>query len=1152
MLRASHLSCGLVSLVLAAACFVSTPTAFCQADTASISGTVTDPSGAVVPNAKVTIRNDATAAERTTQSNSVGEFVVTNLPPGTYTIRTEAQGFQAAVQNQLHLDPNIGSRVNMILKPGSAGETVTVSANANTVQTDSSAVGQLVTTQQVKSIQLNGRNPFYLAQLEPGVMRNASMGAFNFSLDNSLDINGSRTEENQMTWDGASMVRTRSNNDSIGVSDVDSTSQVQILTTNYPAEYGRTSGGQIRMVPKSGTSNFHGAVYEYLRNSFFNANTWTRNSSTDPTIAGHPPAFRYNQYGWNFNGPVFFPGFNRDHRKLFFLAGQEYIKYHHDDTVTDTVPTNLMRTGNFSELLGPNIFYPTPVQIVNPNTGADYPGNVIPSGQLSPNGVGMLNAFPAPNSTNPSYNWIDSALYPESQRKDTLVLDYLPAAAHHLRFSLLNFNYNSVSPHYGNYNRTPQVWSRPNQIGVAHYTWAISPTAVNEVIGSASADHVTINYDLSSGLWNRTMYGINYPYLFPASTKDLPDKIPTIEITNITTLDGGPYPSHSGGVTYDVGDNFTKVWGKHTLKFGALWERSGENDDDQISVSSTTPGSPDNQNGLFTFTDARNGRPTSKTAVSNTALGIFDNYGEIGTRSYTLYRANMWEFFAQDSWRVNPKLLVEYGARYSIMEPYYALWGNMAVYDPTSYSAATAPTVDPTTGFTTGGNAYDGVVIPGSGFPSAAQGHVPQDILNGPYSNLFKYSRGYSNTTRTNIQPRVGFTYAFTPSTVLRAGGGRYIQRLGISDEVHLGGNAPFQPTSFVAYGSVDNPGGIGLATYPLSFTSQPRNFPSPEAWAWNVSVEQEFPTVGIFTASYVGRRGIHLQDLWQLNQLQPGTVQANPNVAPDALRPYQGFSSILQLTNAGSSNYHALQLNLKRRMTNGFLFGVAWTWSKSMDDGSYNNTSQDQSNVLPNYYDNKPFYGPSDFDVRQMLVLNYVWDIPFANHSTNFFARSILGNWQMSGVTQFQSGEPFSVFVAGDDFAGVGPGAGTQLYQMTATPHVGKNFSPNGTIKSYWFDPSVFVEPAPGTFAPRGTRNAIYAPGFQSWNIAMMKNIHLVPSHDNHVLVFKAEAFNFPNHPNLDAPNNTPTSSFFGEVTEKGNTYASDREFQFSLRYEF
>src|SRR5581483_233169 len=305
------------------------------------------------------------------------------------------------------------------------------------------------------------------------------------------------------------MVRSRGNGTSIGVADTDSTSEMQVLTAAYPAEYGRSAGGIIRIVPKSGTSDFHGAMFEYLRDSFFNANTWSRKSTTDPTIAGHPPAFRFDQFGWNFNGPVWVPGtsFNSGRKKLFFLAGQEWIRYRHVDTDQRKVPSALMRQVNFSELLNPGSvynYYGKAVQIVNPTTGQPYTGNIIPPGDRSANGLGLLNAYPAPNATNPTYDWVDAAIYPENQRKDTLIVDYLPTDSHHLRFSLLNYNYDSVSPHYGNFNRTPQVWHRPNQVGVLHYTWTISPTMVNEAYVSGSADHVRIGIDTSSGLFNRT------------------------------------------------------------------------------------------------------------------------------------------------------------------------------------------------------------------------------------------------------------------------------------------------------------------------------------------------------------------------------------------------------------------------------------------------------------------------------------------------------------------------------------------------------------------------------------------------------------------------------------------------------------------------
>ena len=208
---------------------------------------------------------------------------------------------------------------------------------------------------------------------------------------------------------------------------------------------------------------------------------------------------------------------------------------------------------------------------------------------------------------------------------------------------------------------------------------------------------------------------------------------------------------------------------------------------------------------------------------------------------------------------------------------------------------------------------------------------------------------------------------------------GRYIQRLGISDTVHVGGNAPFQPASNVTRGSVDNPGGIGINATPLAFTSHRYTYPSPEAWGWNMTVEHDFPSVATFSLSYVGRRGYHLEQLANVNQLPPGTVQANPKgTNPDALRPYQGYSTIIEAQNTGGSFYHAMQVNLRRRLTHGFLFGAAYTWSKSLDYGSSNGTN------ITNAYDNSIMYGPSDFDTPHVLVVNYVWNIPFAASSSH------------------------------------------------------------------------------------------------------------------------------------------------------------------------
>jgi hypothetical protein len=1126
-----------------------------QSDTSSMSGTVTDTSGALVPNAQITVHNNATLADRTIASNENGAFTLTNLAPGDYSVRVTKTGFQNTTLNDVHLDPSIGRKIDIAMKVGDTSVTITVEAGVNNVQTESGAVGQLITQEQVKSIQLNGRNPLYLSQMEPGVVRTQPMASFSFGLDNGINVNGARQQESVITYDGAPMVRTRSNGTSVGVADVDSTSQVQVLTTSYPAEYGRTSGGQIRMIPKSGTSDFHGSVFEYFRNTALNANTWQRNFNNQKR-----QGFHYNQYGWNLNGPIYIPGhFNQDRKKFFFLGGQEWTRYNHDDLAQQKVPTALMRTGNFSELLSPNIFYNSPVQIVNPTTGVPYAGNIIPASQLSANGIGLLKAYPAPNTVNNPNNWIDSALYTEFQRKDSFVIDFVPNDTNHFRFSVLNYNYNDYEPHFGNFNTNPRIFNRPNQIGVFRYTWTVSPTMVNDAFVSGAADHVDINIDTSSGLYDRTKYGINYPYLYGAATKVIPNKIPTNQLANFGTLDGGPYPSRSGGIVYDVGDALTKVWRAHTFKFGGLWEYAGENNYDQISVDNTRPGTTNNQNGLFVFTDARGGTaaspvPTSKAAVANAALGLFDTYGEIGTRSYTLFRGNMFEFFGQDQWRVSPKLVLEYGLRYSIMMPYHALWGNQAFFSEKDYNPALAPTVNPSTGFITGGDPLNGVVIPGSGFPSSAQGHVPDSILNGGYQRLFRgYSSGYSPTVYSDIQPRFGFAYSVTPGTVVRAGAGRYLQRLGISDTVHVGGNAPFQPASNVTRGNVDNPGGIGINSTPLAFTSHAYTYPSPEAWGWNVTVEQEFDKVGVFTVSYVGRRGYHLEQLANVNQLQPGTIQANPGVNPDALRPYRGYSTIIEAQNTGGAFYHSMQANLKRRMSNGFLFGVAYTWSKSLDYGSSNGTN------IVNAFNNRIMYGPSDFDTRNVLVANYVWDIPYGTHASNAFVRTTLGNWQFSGTLQGQSGRPQTVS-QNNDVAGVGPGSGNQFWVFQRQPNLYHQFS-GGKNTNQWFEatlrtatnPNGIWSTAPaGTFAPRGTRGLIYGPGFESFSAALQKGFQVIPNHENHQLIFRAEAFNFANHPNYDNPDVGPTSGTFGRINGKGNTYASERQFQFSLRYAF
>jgi hypothetical protein len=1150
-MRKSVVTCVRACLVLSLA-FLFCLCASAQSDLTSVTGAIRDPSGATVANATVTFRNQATGAERKAKTNESGNYSIPTLAGGSYTCIVEAPGFKRFEQSGNNLQANVIATLDATLTLGAATETVQVTSEAPPVQADSATLGRDVTTRQIRDLQLNGRNPYLLSLLKPGVT-GGTIGGFSFSLNNGLNVNGARNQDTLITQDGAVAVRTRSNGTSIAVADADSTSEVQILTSNYDAQYGRASGGQIRIITKSGTRDFHGTAYEYFRNSALDANSWSRNNSPDPSLNSKPAPFRFNQFGYNISGPIFIPHhWNSDRNKLFFLFGQEYVRYRQDQqnnltNGSEFVPTALMRQGNFSELLSPNPFF-SGARVVKDASGNPYPNNVIPASALSPNGLALLNVFPAPNRTG-ALNYQATGPGPQNQRKDTGSVDYIPAENHYIRLRLLNFEYFQYIPFASNYLVIPQTFSRPNQTISVNYVWNASPTIVNEFLVSASRDQVFIGIDPTNGLWDRTKYGINYPYLFPTG-KQIQNKIPSIALGGpFNELSGLPYPSSSTGPIYDISDNITKVTGNHTIKGGFLFERAGENDFDQINVAGV-PGGTNNQNGRFAFSDSTPGG--TGLGIANAAVGRFDTYAELGNRSYTPYRGLMYEWFLQDSWKVTPKLHIDYGLRQSIITPYFSLWRNISVFDPRFYNPANAVQVNRTTGnpITGTGDPYNGVVIPGSGFTDAAKGRL-NGVDNGQFNRLFHNTSKYYSEIHPlqGLQPRFGIAYSFDQKTVVRAGIGRYLTRLGVSDSTLLGGNPPFQPSASVATGRVDNPGGVGQTTFPLAITSQDPLFLNPEAWAWNFAIQRDLGFNTTLEVAYVGRRGLHGQQELNLNQLAPGTVQANPGVNADALRPYLGFGPIRITNNTANSNYHALQVDLNRRFSHGLLFGLAYTWSRSSDNGS------SQRDVLPNAFDRSLQYGLSDYDHRHVAVINFIYQLPFFTDNKRL-AGKLLGGWQITEVTQLQTGSPVSV-QTNEDIAGVGPGSGNS---GNANNGFGTRYIINGNIPQtggfgasdpyYAFNSTNVTRPAAGTFTNQRSRNIFFQPGFQNWNFGLFKDFHTTESQ---YVTFRFEVFNWLNTPNWGGANGggldvNPTDTNFGKITTKD----SQRQLQLSLRYTF
>lgn len=1132
-----RLACVLALLLSVLPCFA-------QSDSGQISGYVKDSSGAVVVGASVTLVNEATRLERRAQTNETGYFVVANVPPGFYTVTFEAAGFKKFTSTGNKLDANVATSVNATLEVGAVTETVEVVANLAQVQAETATVGKTVDAQQISNLMLNGRNPIWLALLKPGVRSGSSMAGFSFGLTSGgLSINGARTQDMNIAVDGAVAIRTRANGTSIGVGDVETLQEMQILTANYNAEYGRSAGGQIRMVTKSGTSQFHGSFYEYFRNNELDANSWARNRAGLPREAR-----RFNQFGYVLSGPVTIPGkFNTNRNKLFWLWSQEYVRFRRENTSIQTVPSMAMRNGDFSELLNPaNTFFGR-VRVVNdPTTGMPFANNVIPRSMLSSNGVGFMNAYPEPvpgflQGTN---NFIQTRPQPTNQRKDTISLDYNVNEKHVLRFRHQNYSFTQLDAFRGGFDRAVTDWSRPNKTASLNHIWTISPTTVNEFLVTGSVDRVFIGVDRTGERFARSRYGINYPYIFP-ERKEIFDKIPTINVSNFATLDGGPYPAFSSGPIYTVSNNTTRVVGNHTVKFGAYFERLGQNDFDQINVTGV-PGGTNNQNGRFVFDDTRAGAATSGLALGNAALGLFTTYAEIGPRAYTPYRANMFEMFVQDSWRVNEKLRLELGVRYSLMQPYfYSLWGNMAVFDPSRYDPARAAVVDPRTGNVISGDRYNGVVIPGTGWPDAARGRVAI-ADTGEFDHLFSGgSRTWGQRQNLNFQPRIGVAYSFDPKTVVRSGFGSFLARPGVSDNIFLGGNPPFQPMVSIANGQADNPGGGTRANFPQFFMTSDPVFKIPRAYNWHAIVQREVQFNTTIEVGYIGRVGTHLERERDLNQLQVGTLQANPGINPAALRPYSGFQFIPMGETAARSTYHALQLEVNRRFSRGFSYGLAYTLSKSMDNAS------GRRDRPYNAYDDRNFWGKSSFDTRHIAVINFIYEMPFFRDRSAFTGK-LLGGWQVSGVTQFQTGVPITVGTP-DDFAGIGR---TDLQPWSVNGATGlsrgeRAFSQGTADQNFWFrttsggDP-IFTRPAAGTFSNQN-RNSLpfHDVGLQNWNLGLFKEFM---AGEVHRFQFRAEFFNFPNHPNFSGVTRDPRSGTFGKVTGK----TSERNVQLSLRYSF
>ena len=1141
-----------LSLLLLACLTLAAP-AWAQFDTAQVSGTILDSSGGVLPGVDVVLVAEGTGLERRAVTNEAGLYNFPNVPVGDYRINATLSGFKPVARTGVRVNAGLNIRVDVSLEVGGLTEVVQVQAATTII--DTGVIGRTVRSEQIAETPLSSRRATQVAQLVPGTVGGnlgglpAPVNTFNTGIQS---INGGRSEEFITTVDGAPSIRVRANGGfTMGMQNADTVEEVQVLTTNYQAEHGRASAGLLKLVTKSGGQQFRGNMFWTLQDDSLNANTWTNNRAG---IAKSPS--NYNQYGFTLGGPIYIPGgFNSDKSKLFFFWGEEWDRIRSVENQQAIVPTAAMRNGDFSGRL-----------IRDPLTGLPctttdqrgcFPGGIIPKDRISPNGLALLNSYPLPTPgfQQGSNNWIGAPATFDDTRKDSIKIDFVPVSNHRIAVR------HTWAPHVWSDPETAQafssIWNYPGRTMAATWTGTLSSSLINEAtfsygstkparfFGQRNCDYCPGGTDLVP-YPTRGSIGLNYPFLFPGTKLD-PDKLSNLTVTGLTTLTLNQYPGYWYDFVFLWTDNVTKIKGNHTFKGGVSVERSGMKD--QIQLSAASAPATTNQNGSFRFADATRTDGTGN-AIANVVLGLFDDYTEFGTKPLTNFIGMGYDFYGQDSWKASRKLTLELGVRMSLWQQWRDSNNAIASFQSEFYNPANAVTIDRANGSVVPntGDPYNGIVLPGDSASPEALRLFPQLAnLGRLYHGL---PPGFADDPKDGLQPRLGMAYALNDTWTLRSGIGRFLNRPQINTSAAYGFNPPLSDMATVINGNVDAPGGAQRRSFPLVMAMFSPDYKNASSWAWNVTTDRQLPWSHSVQLSYVGRSASNLERARNINQLQPGTVQANPGVNVNALRPYKGFSTITLYETTGKSKYNAMQLAVSRRASRGFGYSLAYTLSRTTDDGS------SRLEILPNAYDDSGYYSISALDRPHILITQANYRTPELR-SAPAVLRGVLGDWSLGGVFQAQSGTPFDVTSPGVDLAGVGAGSGNQYYNIVGDINAGRTEF-DGT-RAVWFNPCLpttvncvvpglapgFAAPTTGTYATKWERNNLRQPGFWDLHMSLRKSVHLV---NNHRAELRWDVFNVFNRPTLGNAQTNPTLSDFGTITSK----TGSRTMQIGLQYVF
>lgn len=1149
-----------------------------QVDQGTITGIVQDASGAVIPNAIVTLTDTDTGLAEETKSNGTGIYIFSPLKIGNYKLSASAPGFETTSQENLHLDVQERLNITLTLKPGGVSQTVTVSTAPPLLQSQTSSVGQVISTMTINDTPLNGRNWVYIAQLTPGAA--PALGDTRGSGTGDFISNGLSGEQNNFILDGVD------NNTNLvdflnGASYVvrpppDALAEFKIQTSDYSAEFGHSAGAVVNASIKSGTNAIHGDVWEYLRNTNLDAINW--NALTTPP-------YHENQFGATLGFPLL-------KNKLFYFGDAEANRISIGQTNVLTTPTALMRTGNFSELLNTSLTtYTVPVYLYTPNSGGntDKTGqstvnrqscngqpNVLCPGQIDAVAQNILNLYPQPNangsliynnlvenvpSDNDTWQW-DQRLDWNISRKDQAYARY--SYSHQLELSALPLGPVLDGSSFGGYRN--DFLAENFMLSETHI---FSPNLTNEFRfgynwGVFSFLQANANTDIAAQLG---LGGI--PFNGPGT-----GGLPNVAISGITSFGApGSTPGLESQNVYQILDNVTKILGNHSLKAGVAFEN--------IRFAYLQPRYP---RGYYDYT----GLYTSSPAASiTTGFGVADFLVNQMNNTTITNSTNIGDqewydsAYVQDDWRLTPRLTLNLGLRYDYYQPYREVGGlqsNFVVTSPLGVST--------------------GAIPPGSGvyqMPMAAQS-VP---LGTQFTQLMAANNvtiQYVSNARlltaqeTGFAPRVGFAYQVDPKSVINGGFGIFYGGLQNEGNGNLGSNFPFSLTASIPAPScsVGNCPSIGVTlenglseqtagglqsfvSFP-GFHSTDPHIRTPYAEDYSLSVQHALSDSLVATLGYVGDVQRHIE-LYAAPNTTP--VLLAPGKSTTSYDPYPTLGGIGQISYTGAGAYNSLQAKMEKRYSNGLTFLGAYTWSHSLNDASDAGGLQTaigvrQESLIPilDEMTNSPL------DTRNRFTLNGNYELPFgrgrAYLNSSRLSDLVAGGWSTSLTFIAQTGIPFTVTPNNSTASG-----GSARAILVADPLAagGSPNSTNPTItcasttrnKTHWYNPCAFANPLNGNLITTpvtstaeaiaylgGRSNLIYGPGYNRVNMSFFKSF---PAWREQYVQFRADAFNLLNHPSLANPSLTGVNSTGGEITAPKN-FQNDtpdaRFFQLSLKYSF